>query len=55
MRSYILTDHERNTLDFYFKKGLKLNGFRQMKYEAQKLDLERLEEDLILIKKFLED
>ena len=50
MRSYILTEHERGIIEFYKDKGLKLNGFRQMQYEAVKIDISRLEEDVELLK-----
>ena len=49
MRSYILTDHERETIKLYKDQGLKLNGFRQMRYEASKIDTAQLEEDLELL------
>ena len=53
MREYILTKKERECALALIEKGLKLNGFRMLKSRAIKA-LPRLEEDLELIKKFLE-
>ena len=55
VRSYILTDREREILKLYITQSqLKLNGYRELKHLIGKLDIKRLEEDLALIKRFLE-
>lgn len=53
MREYILTDKERETVKALIERGLRLNGFRMLKYRALKA-LPQLREDLALIERFLE-
>jgi hypothetical protein len=53
VRSYILTDREREIIKFYLENGRSLNGFRELKFLTKGLDINRLKEDLELIEKFL--
>ena len=53
VRKHILTDLEQKILSAYLKNGTQLPGFRTLKHYIQKLDLERLETDLRLIKELL--
>lgn len=53
VRSYVLTDRERDIITFYLEQGRKLNGYREVKHALNNLDLSRLKEDLELIKKFM--
>ena len=53
VRTYILTEGKRKIIESYLKDGRKLTGFRQLKSQMLKLDLESLEADLDLIKEFL--
>lgn len=53
VRSYIVTDRERDIINFYLEHEKQLNGFRELKYFINQLDIDRLEEDLRLVKKFL--
>ena len=55
VRSYILTDREREIIKVYMDQGLKLDGHRELKHFISRIDLKRLEEDLELIKKFTVD
>ena len=48
------TEREREILNFYLEHERQLNGFRELKYFINQLDITRLEEDLKLIKRFLE-
>ncbi len=50
VRKHILTDLEQKILSTYLKNGTQLSGFRTLKHYIQKLDLERIETDLKLIK-----
>jgi len=53
MREYILTSHEREIVETFLETGLHLNGFAVLKIRAKRA-LPRLEEDLRLLKRFLE-
>ena len=52
MREYILTENDRKLIKSVLE-GAPLNGFRVLKYYAKRA-LPQLEEDLELVKKFLE-
>ena len=53
VRKHILTDLEQKILSTYLKEETQLPGFRTLKHYIQKLDIERLETDLHLIKQLL--
>lgn len=53
MRTYILSQNERKIIETYLKAGLNLNGFNVLRLRIKRA-LPQLEDDLILIKKFLE-
>jgi len=53
VRTYILTEGKRKIIEAYLKNGRRLTGFRQLKSQLLKLDLESVESDLDLIKEFL--
>lgn len=53
MREYVLTDKEREIIEIYLKEGYNLNGFNVLKLRMKRA-LPQLEEDLEVIKKFLE-
>ena len=53
MRTYILSQNERKIVETFMETGLNLNGFNVLKLRIAR-SLPRLEEDLNLIKKFLE-
>jgi len=52
VRSYILTDREREIIRFYLSQEKALNGYRELKHLVSGLELKRLEEDLSLIREF---
>lgn len=53
VRSYILTDRERDIIEFQMETNKMLNGYRELKHAINKLDLSKLRADLELIEKFL--
>ena len=53
VRSYLLTDVKRKILKAFLKDGTQLDGFRPLKHQILKLNLERIETDLKLIKELL--
>lgn len=53
MRTYILSENERKIIETYMETGLNLNGFNVLKLRITRA-LPQLEEDLKLIKKFIE-
>lgn len=53
MRTYILSENERRIIETYLKMDMNLNGFNVLKLRIKRA-LPQLEEDLKLIKKFLE-
>jgi len=53
MRTYILSQNEKKIVETFMETGLNLNGFNVLKLRITR-SLPRLEEDLNLIKKFLE-
>jgi len=54
MRKYVLTERERRIAVEYLETGQRLEGFRLLKSLILSLDTSRIEEDLSLIKKFLD-
>ena len=48
-----MTQKERETAKALVEKGLRLNGFRMLKFRASKA-LPQIKEDLELLEKFLE-
>jgi hypothetical protein len=54
MRTYILTDRERNIIKNYLTLDKKIEGFRMLKSRVKKFDSQRAAEDLRLIKQFRE-
>ena len=52
MRSGLLSDHERDTIQRYLNDGLRLNGFAVLKHLCQKYLLQ-ITDDLDLIHLFL--
>jgi len=52
VRTYILTDREREIVKDHLEQGRRLEGFGELKHYTAQLDLKRLEEDLKLIKLF---
>jgi len=52
MRNYILTNREKEIIQTYLEKGLKLEGFNMLLHRCKQL--ETIHEDLDLIQKFLE-
>ena len=53
MRSYILTEQEKQTLKEYLETGKKLEGFKVIAYRARELKQQAILEDLKLIEEFL--
>jgi len=53
MRTYILSPHERKIIETFMETGLNLNGFNVLRLRIKRA-LPRLEEDLNLIKEFIE-
>lgn len=53
MRTYILSENERKIIKTYLETGLNLNGFNVLRLRIKR-SLPQLEEDLKLIKKFIE-
>lgn len=53
MRTYILSQNERKIVETFMETELNLNGFNVLKLRIKRA-LPRLEEDLKLIKKFIE-
>jgi len=53
MREYILTQKERETLEMYIEKGVKLNGFSVLISRLKRAN-NRLDKDMKLIKTALE-
>jgi hypothetical protein len=54
VRTYILTEREREIIQIHLKEGYKLNGHRELKHLTENLDLSKLKEDIRLIEEFLE-
>ena len=54
VRSYILTEREREILRAYLDQGLRLEGFRELKFHLSHLDLNIIEKDRELVVKFLD-
>lgn len=52
VRTYILTDRERDIIKFFKETGRELSGYRELKHLITNLDLDRLIEDLETIKQF---
>ena len=50
----ILTDKEREIINQYLNNNVKLEGYRVTLHRVHKLDLNTVENDLELIKKFME-
>ncbi len=50
VRTYLLTEGKRKILETHLKDGTQLNGFRELKFQILRLDLDRIENDLKLIK-----
>ena len=55
VRSYILTDREKQIIQVYLDQGLKLEGYRELKHTVSQLDLSHLDDDLSLIRRFMEE
>jgi len=53
MRGYILTENEKKIVKTFLEMDLNLNGFNVLKGRMKRA-LPRLEEDLALVKAFLE-
>jgi hypothetical protein len=53
MRSYLLTEQEKNTIKEYLETGKKLEGFKVIAYRARELKQKAILEDLKLIEEFL--
>lgn len=53
MRTYILTDYDKKIIRAFLENDLNLNGFNVLKLRLTRA-LPRLEEDLALIRRFLE-
>jgi len=54
VRSYVLTDREKEIIRVYLDQGLKLDGYRELKHYVGQLDVSQIEGDLELIKRFKE-
>ncbi len=54
VRTYILTQREREILRFHLEHGAKLEGHRELKHALRNLNLNQIKQDLQLIEKFLE-
>lgn len=52
MRTYVLTDHEKQIITAFLKDDLKLQDFRVMKHLALKLNVKKLHRDVDLIEAF---
>ncbi len=52
LRTYILTEKEREIIETYLEKGLKLEGFNMLLHRCKQL--KDIHQDLELIQKFLE-
>lgn len=52
MRNYILTEQEREIIEWYIGKGYKIEGFSMLKHRIQK-NLPQLDQDLTQIHDFL--
>lgn len=52
MRGYILTEHEREILETYLEKAIKLDGFRVLVFRIRKSH-ERLRDDIKLVEAVL--
>ena len=52
MRNYILTEREKEIIQTYLEKGLKLEGFNMLVHRCKQL--KDIHQDLELIEKFLE-
>jgi len=55
VRSYVLTDRERKIIQVYLDQGLKLDGYRELKHIVAQLDLSFLDDDMQLIRRFLNE
>ena len=53
MRTYILTEHERDIIQRFLNEGLKLNGFAVLRGRLKNY-FDDLKRDMELIEKFLE-
>jgi len=51
MRTYILTDREKEVIQTYLEKGLKLEGFNMLLHRCKQL--KDIHQDLELIEQFL--
>jgi len=54
MRTVILTENDREIINAYLQKKLKLEGFRLLKHRANK-SIQALEKDLELLKRFVRE
>jgi hypothetical protein len=54
MKRYILTPKERQIIEQFLDNGLKLEGFRQLVYLARNANLDHLENDIELIRYFVQ-
>ena len=53
MKHKIITRHEEEVIKEYLQNGKKLEGFRLVKFKAKRISVERLEQQLALLKRFL--
>ena len=54
VRTYLLTDRERNIAKMSLEEDVKLDGLRVLRFKITELDLSRIEDDLELIKRLKE-
>lgn len=52
VRKYLLTDREREIIDYYLNQGIMLDGFRELKHILNKMDLGVVNGDRELIRRF---
>lgn len=53
MRTYIITQREREIIRVYLERGERLEGFRMLVSRARKLDLKDIDQQISLLKAFI--
>ena len=54
VRYYLLTGREREILMAFLDRGLRLEGYRELKHLLNKMDIIHIDEDRELVKRFLD-